>query len=169
MSEMAVLHNFSERENEKQEKKERGVCVTCTWGGEAWAQACLCSFFFFISEPADRVQRSDPMFLIVKPMGAGVLPQRDRKPLGGPCCYPRSKKGQTHRPTHAFSLWACTHLETGNPEKGNVRCTATCGIPAAGERQNVFNVAFSLAGLLLRLLPLFFHIIPCACVGSMKR
>lgn len=43
------------------------------------------------------------------------------EPVGGPCCYPRSNKGQKHRPTHALSVGACTHLQTGSGEKGNVR------------------------------------------------
>lgn len=46
--------------------------------------------------------------------GAGVTQKVSRaerlESMGGPCCYPRSNKGREHRPTHALSVGACTHL-----------------------------------------------------------
>lgn len=69
MSEMAVLHNFSEREQKDSEGKWKNKAVVCYLYLRRWglAAACFCSLSIFISKLAERVQMSEQklLFLII--------------------------------------------------------------------------------------------------------
>lgn len=108
MSVMALLHNFSEREQKESEGKwkarKEGAC--CILGGEAWHRLVFL-FQFFVLPNWLRECRG-----VTQSLYMGVKQRCSHRGVGTiGCCYSRSNKGaDTHRPTHALTVEACTHL-----------------------------------------------------------
>lgn len=173
---MAVLHNFSEREQKESKGKwkarKEGVCYLylSRWG---LAPDCFSFSNFLLSNWLRKcrgVTRNLYFSRSTWEWNRGVAAE-GLEPLGGPC-YPGSNKGQTHRDLHTPSPLVRAHTWTQIVKrKGNVRCTATCGVPAAGERKTCLMWHFPVSGLLFSplLLLLFPHTIQCAFVTSMIR
>lgn len=65
--------------------------------------------------------------------------------MGGPCCYPRSNKGQTHRPKHTRPLCQGVHTLVYRTPKER-ECEVHCYLWSTSCRweENVLNVAFLL-------------------------
>lgn len=177
MSEMAVLHNFSEGTEGKRGKivkQGRRGCVA--WRGEAWQQLVFVIFQFLLLNWLGEFRgasKSFFLFFIFSKKNSSKSSQEQEgerdvaterlELMGGPCCYPRSNKGQIHRPTHTPSLSGRAHtcrqkmqgkgmwgallpVEYQLPLRGK---RVECGFSVAGRRFNFL--------LLLCFFTLFLH------------
>lgn len=105
VSEMAGLHNLSERQQKESEEK---------WKARKERACYLClAVTRFLFQLAERGQTSLQKFVVfISYRWKGVKQLQNLGLLGGPCSYPRSKKEQTHRHTPSLSGHAHTRRQT---------------------------------------------------------
>lgn len=175
MSEMAVLHNFSEREQKESEGKwkarKEGVCYLYL-RRRGLAPACFCSYSISTSKLAERVQRSEQKFLFFKKyMGAGVkqtCSHREIEPLGWTLSKEHERADtQTYTPSLPGRAYTCRQTVKRKGMWGAL-LPVEYQLPVRGKR--VKSWLFCCWTFLQPpAAVVFFHTIHCACVGNMSR